>query len=105
MWSDCAAVCVPFFLFHSISILDNITNLLYFFLDTIAILLYIMTMKPKEIIKILEANGWSLKRIRGSHHIMTKPGFRSVPVPIHDNGDMNPDYVKDLEKQTGVKLL
>jgi len=61
--------------------------------------------RPKEIIKLLEADGWSLKRIRGSHHIMTKPGFRAVPVPIHGNKDMNPDFVKDLEKQTGVKLL
>lgn len=56
-------------------------------------------------IRILESNGWSLKRIRGSHHIMTKRGFRSVPVPMHGNGDMNPDFIKDLEKQTGVKLL
>ncbi len=62
-------------------------------------------MRPKEVIRILETNGWSLKRIRGSHYIMTKPGFRSVPVPMHGNGDMNPDFIKDLEKQTGVKLV
>ena len=61
-------------------------------------------MRPKTIIKILEQNGWTLRRIKGSHHIMSKPGFRSVPIPIHGNQDMNPDVVKSLEKQTGVKF-
>lgn len=61
-------------------------------------------MRPKTIIKILEQNGWTLRRIKGSHHVMSKPGFRSVPIPMHSNQDMNPDFVKSLEKQTGVKF-
>ena len=36
---------------------------------------------------------------------MTKEGFRSVPIAILGNKDMNPDVIKKLEKQTGVKLL
>ncbi len=28
---------------------------------------------PKKIIKILIENGWTEKRIRGSHHIFIKP--------------------------------
>ncbi|MDY4697809.1 MAG: type II toxin-antitoxin system HicA family toxin, partial [Selenomonas montiformis] len=47
-------------------------------------------MKPKELLKILEDDGWRVDRIRGSHHILkhpTKPG-RPV-IPMH-NADMKP---------------
>ena len=34
--------------------------------------------------RLIEANGWSLKRINGSHHIYGKPGERKViSVPVH----------------------
>jgi len=36
----------------------------------------------KEVIKALEAKGWYLKRIRGSHHIMRHP---AIPIPVHGN--------------------
>lgn len=37
-------------------------------------------MTGKELIKLLEKSGWSLDRIRGSHHIMIKgPLTLSVP--------------------------
>ena len=39
-----------------------------------------------QVIKVLEAHGWYLKRIRGSHHIMRHPTIPdSVPVPVHGN--------------------
>ncbi|MFZ2959505.1 MAG: type II toxin-antitoxin system HicA family toxin [Candidatus Ozemobacteraceae bacterium] len=41
----------------------------------------------------------------GSHHIMTKSGFRSVPVPIHGTKDIRIDLLKRMEKQSGVKLI
>ena len=41
-------------------------------------------MTGKEFIKLLQKNGWQCKRITGSHHIMIKEGFRSVPVPVHE---------------------
>jgi len=45
-------------------------------------------MTPKEIAKKLEAHGWILDRIKGSHHVYAKEGFRSIPVPFHGNGDI-----------------
>ena len=68
-------------------------------------MIYNENMRAKEVIRILTENGWRLSRISGSHHVMTKEGFRSVPIAIHGNKDMNPDVIKKLEKQTGVKLL
>ncbi|WP_396956770.1 type II toxin-antitoxin system HicA family toxin [Nitrosomonas sp.] len=44
-------------------------------------------MDGKEIIKKLEAEGWKLRRINGSHHIMGKDG-KIVPVPVHGSKDI-----------------
>lgn len=37
--------------------------------------------------KKLEAHGWTLARTRGSHHTLTKPGRRAVPIPVHRQKD------------------
>jgi len=34
--------------------------------------------------RLIEQNGWSLKRVKGSHHIYSKPGERKViSIPVH----------------------
>ena len=62
-------------------------------------------MKTKELIRLLEEKGWKLDRIRGSHHMMTKPGFRTIPIPYHGNADIDPKFIRIIEKQSGEKLL
>lgn len=47
--------------------------------------------------KMLEKSGWTFERVRGSHHIFTKPGKASLPIPVH-HGKVNPEYVKKAEK-------
>jgi predicted RNA binding protein YcfA (HicA-like mRNA interferase family) len=43
----------------------------------------------KQLCKIVEANGWKLKRIRGSHHIFTKENVEAIVViPVHSNRDL-----------------
>ena len=40
----------------------------------------------KELIRVLERNGWALLRIHGSHHIYGKPNsIVRLSVPIHGN--------------------
>jgi predicted RNA binding protein YcfA (HicA-like mRNA interferase family) len=40
----------------------------------------------KQLLKILEGQGWYVKRIRGSHHILRHPTVPdAIPVPIHGN--------------------
>nr|WP_207143430.1 type II toxin-antitoxin system HicA family toxin [Ectothiorhodospira shaposhnikovii] len=54
-------------------------------------------------IKALEADGWYLDRIKGSHHVFkhpTKPG--SVPVP-HPKKDLPIGTVNSIMKQAGLK--
>ncbi len=60
-------------------------------------------MNGKQIIKILKAHGWTLDRIEGSHHVLMN-GARAVPVPVHGAKDLKIGLLKDIEKQTGVKL-
>ena len=46
---------------------------------------------------MLEAKGYTLARISGSHRVFTKPGARAVPIPVH-RGRVKAAYVR-LVKQ------
>ncbi len=56
-------------------------------------------MSGRELARFLERNGWSLARIRGSHHIYVKPD-RAVrlSVPIHGNRPLKIGLLKHLLK-------
>jgi predicted RNA binding protein YcfA (HicA-like mRNA interferase family) len=57
------------------------------------------SMSGKELAKLLEANGWNLLRIQGSHHIYGKVGNPSrISVPIHRNQDMKTGLLHNLLK-------
>ncbi len=49
---------------------------------------------------MLESNGWTLKRVKGSHHTFTKPGERPVIIPVHHN-KVKPVYVQEVKKICG----
>jgi predicted RNA binding protein YcfA (HicA-like mRNA interferase family) len=54
-------------------------------------------MTPKDLIKILEARGFILKRINGSHHFFIHPVTGKITVvPLHK---------KDLPKGTFYAIL
>jgi len=60
-------------------------------------------MNGKDIIAKLKAAGWSLDRVHGSHHIMTKDG-KAVPVPVHGNKAVGTGLVSAIARQSGVNL-
>jgi predicted RNA binding protein YcfA (HicA-like mRNA interferase family) len=63
----------------------------------------ITTMRSADIIKNLESDGWTLRGVRGSHHVFkhpTKPGHISVP---HPKKDLGIGLVQKLLKQAGLK--
>jgi predicted RNA binding protein YcfA (HicA-like mRNA interferase family) len=60
-------------------------------------------MTGKEVIAELKAAGWTLNRVHGSHHIMTKGGL-AVPVPVHGSRDIGAGLLSALQRQSGVKL-
>ena len=47
-------------------------------------------------------HGWILDRINGSHHIFKKPGFRSVPVPVHGGNKELGILGRKILKQAGI---
>ncbi len=59
---------------------------------------------PKNIIKILEKEGWIEKRTRGSHHIFTKEGEKNIVVVSTSKKIIPVGTVKNIEKQAGIKF-
>ena len=39
-------------------------------------------MRDKDLLKLLQQNGWELVRIRGSHHVLQKENQTEV-IPVH----------------------
>ncbi|MBD5156474.1 MAG: addiction module toxin, HicA family [Butyrivibrio sp.] len=58
-------------------------------------------MKDKDLLKLLEKNGWKLIRINGSHHVLQKNGKTTV-VPIHGR-DVPIGLLNTILKETGLK--
>lgn len=61
-------------------------------------------MKVREVIKIIEKDGWFLVAVRGSHRQYkhpNKPG--RVTIPGHMSDDLNPKTLNSIKKQAGLK--
>ncbi len=57
----------------------------------------------KQLCKIVEAHGWQLKRIRGSHHIYTKEDVEAIVViPVHGNRDLPIGTLKSILKDADL---
>jgi predicted RNA binding protein YcfA (HicA-like mRNA interferase family) len=59
--------------------------------------------KYREVVKLIEQDGWYWKRTSGSHHIYkhaTKPG--TVVVAYHGAKDIPESTVKSILKQAGL---
>jgi predicted RNA binding protein YcfA (HicA-like mRNA interferase family) len=52
-------------------------------------------MTGKQLLRLLQQNGWVLDRINGSHHILEKSG-KTIVVPVH---------AKELGKGLERKIL
>jgi predicted RNA binding protein YcfA (HicA-like mRNA interferase family) len=63
----------------------------------------ITTMKSRDVIKRLEADGWVLSRIKGSHHQFrhpTRPGLVTVP---HPKSEIPEGTFLSIARQAGWK--
>jgi predicted RNA binding protein YcfA (HicA-like mRNA interferase family) len=59
-------------------------------------------LKSSDLIKYLEAAGWRLDRVRGSHHVFKhpdKPGLITVP---HPKKDLGKGLVAAIRKAAGI---
>lgn len=57
----------------------------------------------KELARRLEKNGWTLLRVRGTHHIYGKSGSTvRLSVPIHGNKPLKTGLLRHLLKMAGL---
>ena len=69
-----------------------------------AVIVYEIHMNSREIIRAIEADGWSHVATKGDHWQFrhpTKPGRVTVP---HPKRDLPIGTLRSIEKQAGVKL-
>ncbi|ENM3832709.1 type II toxin-antitoxin system HicA family toxin [Vibrio cholerae] len=59
-------------------------------------------MNSRELIKELEAAGWVLVRVKGSHHQFKHP-YHKLPLTVpHPKKDLGVGLVKAIRKQAGL---
>jgi len=61
-----------------------------------------LTMKPRELIRFLEAKGFRFIRAKGGSHHIYSNGVYSVPVPIHGNKDFGEDFINMILRETDI---
>lgn len=63
-----------------------------------------MVKKVKEVITLLEENGWVFQRMRGDHRIYYKEGARRpIPVPGNLNDDLKDGTLGSILREAGLK--
>lgn len=56
-----------------------------------------------ELVAILRRHGWEVDRIRGSHHVLVKPGRPEIlTVPVHGNTPLKPGLLLALLRVSGL---
>lgn len=58
-------------------------------------------MRDKDLLKLLQKNGWVVKRIKGSHHVMQKDNKIQI-IAVH-NKDVPTGLLNKILKETGLK--
>jgi predicted RNA binding protein YcfA (HicA-like mRNA interferase family) len=59
-------------------------------------------MKSADLIRLLETDGWTLDRVRGSHHVFRHPSKPGIVVVPHPKKDLGTGLVAAIRKQAGV---
>jgi len=63
----------------------------------------ITTVNSKEVIKRLQADGWQLVRVKGSHHQFKHPDKPSLVTVKHPDGDIPKGTLASIRRQAGWK--
>lgn len=57
----------------------------------------------KQVVKALEAKGWYVKRVRGSHHILRHPNIPdAIPIPVHGNRTVKAGTLGNILRVAGL---
>jgi predicted RNA binding protein YcfA (HicA-like mRNA interferase family) len=58
----------------------------------------------RKVIRMLEADGWKLVRITGSHHHFRHPDKPGLVTVAHPQKDVKIGTLRSLERRSGLKL-
>ncbi|MNG65689.1 YcfA-like protein [compost metagenome] len=60
-------------------------------------------MKSSELIRMLEEKGWTLVRVKGSHHTFKHPDFTNLVTVPHPTNEIKPGTLGQLLRKSGLK--
>lgn len=69
--------------------------------DTFIMVCIMRIVNSVDLIRELMQAGWMLDRVRGSHHVFTKLGHRSIVVP-HPRKDLGRGLIAAIRRQAGL---
>jgi predicted RNA binding protein YcfA (HicA-like mRNA interferase family) len=58
--------------------------------------------KAKKVLAALKRIGWTVKRQRGSHRILSRPGWPDFVFAFHDREEIGPRMLARIAKRTGL---
>jgi predicted RNA binding protein YcfA (HicA-like mRNA interferase family) len=57
----------------------------------------------RELVALLRRHGWRLDRVRGSHHVMVKPGRAEIiTVPVHGGAPVKTGLLLAVLRMAGI---
>jgi predicted RNA binding protein YcfA (HicA-like mRNA interferase family) len=57
----------------------------------------------KQVIAALEKEGWYVKRVRGSHHVLRHPTIPdAIPVPVHGSRPIKRGTLASILRTAGI---
>ncbi len=59
--------------------------------------------KARRVFAALIAIGWSVKRERGSHRVLTRPGSSDFVFAFHDGEEIGPRMLARIARHTGLR--
>ncbi len=59
--------------------------------------------KAKRVLAALFRIGWGIKRQRGSHLILSRPGWENFVFAFHDQEEIGPRMLARIAKRTGLR--
>jgi len=61
------------------------------------------SVKAKQLLAALQSIGWEVKRVTGSHRVLSRPGFPDYIFSFHDREEIGPKMLARVAKRTGLR--
>ncbi|MCB0232276.1 MAG: type II toxin-antitoxin system HicA family toxin [Anaerolineae bacterium] len=61
------------------------------------------SIKAKDLLLALQRVGWTVKRQRGSHRVLSRSGWPDYVFAFHDREEIGPRMLARVAKRTGLR--